>query len=165
MSRISPLWTQFNDFHIEKARLPVEVVTTSGDRLTGELFVQATARNHSGHEQAPDLLNAPEPFFPLATSSGRVLLCAKAHVREVHMAREDDHDGQALVIGTPAEVAIELAGGTRLRGTMVIELETARQRALDYLNRLHQRFIQLTTAHGAVLVNREHIVHVEQLSG
>ncbi|MGQ0647325.1 MAG: hypothetical protein ACT4P7_07110 [Gemmatimonadaceae bacterium] len=163
MSRTSPAWTIVNDFHIEKSRLPVVVVTTSGDRVTGDLFVQASARNPNRLEEAPEVLNSAEPFFPLATLSGRVLLCAKAHVRELHVPREETSDEQ-WGIGTRAEVAIEVAGGTLFKGTIIIEQETARQRVLDYLNRLTQRFVQLFTAQGVVLINREHVVHVEQVS-
>ena len=163
MTRISPLWTVFNDFHIEKVRLPVTVVTTSGEGLAGELFVQASPRHPGGHEPAADLVNSGDPFLPLATTAGRVLLVAKAHVREVHLPGGADDPDPALEIGTPADVALSLVGRGRLRGTVLIDLESARQRVLDWLNRPGQRFIRVRTPEGSVLVNREHIVHLEHL--
>ena len=156
------MWTIVNDFHIEKTRLPVVVVATSGERLPGDLFVQANARNPSGYEGADDVINAAEAFFPLATHSGRVLLCAKSHVRELHVPAGEGEEESAL--GTRAEVVIALNGGHLLKGTMVIELETARQRVLDSLNRLTQRFLRLHTAEGLVLVNSDFIAYVEQVS-
>lgn len=163
MPRTSPMWTIVNDFHIEKTRLPVVVVTTEGERLTGDLFVQSNARNPSGHEDAPDVLNAPEPYFPLGTLSGRVLLCAKSQVREMHIPR-DDSASLEWVVGTRAEVAISLEGGHLVTGTILIEQESARQRVLDFLNRLPHPFLAIYTAQGVVLVNRDFIIHVEQVS-
>ena len=155
------MWTIVNDFHIEKTRLPVVVVATSGERLPGDLFVQANARNASGYEDAYDVLNAAEPYFPLGTLSGRVLLCAKSHVRELLVPASDgEPDGNAL--GTRAEVVVALSGGHLLKGTIVIELETARQRVLDSFNRLSHRFLRLHTAEGLVLVNTDFIAYVEQ---
>lgn len=157
------MWTIVNDFHIEKTRLPVVVVSASGERLPGDLFVQANARNASGHEDAEDVLNAAEPYFPLGTLSGRVLLCAKSHLRELYVPSGDDaHEESAL--GTRAEIVVALRGGHLLKGTMVIELETARQRVLDSLNRLPHRFLRLHTAEGLVLVNSDFIVYVEQVA-
>ena len=64
------MWTIVNDFRIEKARLPVVLVTVEGQRISGDLFVQASARNVLGHESAPDVLNSSEQFFPIATMGG-----------------------------------------------------------------------------------------------
>lgn len=157
------MWTIVNDFHIEKSRLPVVVVMTSGERLTGDLFVQGNARTSSGFEEPPDVLNSPEPFFPLGTLSGRTLLCAKAHVRELILAREDTAQPE-WELGARAEVAVALRDGHLVKGTVLIAQESARQRVLDYLNRLSTRFLTLYSAHGMVLINREQIVHVEQVA-
>ena len=46
-----------NDYRIEKDRLAAVVVTVGGERLTGELFVQASPRNRYGREEAADVLN------------------------------------------------------------------------------------------------------------
>lgn len=157
------MWTMVNDFHIEKIRLPVVVITTMGERLSGDLFVVANLRNPSGHEDAPDVMNAPEPFFPLATPNGRVLLCAKSHVRELIIPRDDVVEPD-WSLGARADIAVELSGGGLHSGTIFIEQQSAHQRVLDYLNRLTSRFLQLFTAQGVVLINRECIVHVEQVS-
>ncbi len=157
------MWTIVNDFHIEKTRLPVVLITTGGERLTGDLFVVGNPRNPSGHEDAPDVLNAPEPYFPLATLSGRVLLCAKSHVRELIIARDDVVEPD-WSIGARADIAVQIAGGGLHSGTVFIAQQTAHQRVLDYLNRVGDRFLQLFTAQGVVLINREAIVHVEQVT-
>lgn len=157
------MWTIVNDFHIEKIRLPVVVVTTAGDRLAGDLFAQANPRLPSGHEDVPDLLNGPEAFIPLGTPGGRVLLCSKSRVREVHFTIEGV-DVMAWTIGTPIAVSIGLDDGRTVTGTLLVELESASQRLLDFLNRFPSRFLPVHTSSDVVLVNRDHIVHVEQVA-
>jgi hypothetical protein len=57
---------------------------------------------------------------------------------------------------------VQLTGGASHSGIMVIERATASQRVLDYLNKYSQRFLQLSTEEGVVLINRDFIVHLEQ---
>ncbi len=148
-----------NDFRIEKSRLPVVLVTIEGQRVSGDLFVQASIRGKLGHETAHDVLNAPEPFFPIATMKGRTLLLAKDHVRELFVATED-HDDSEWEFGTPAQVDVVLQGGVRHVGTILIQQSSGRQRVLDYLNRFDERFLALYKDEGIVLVNRALIAHV-----
>jgi hypothetical protein len=162
MPRSSPLWTFFNDFHIEKARLPVVVVTDRGERLAGDIFVAASPLGPNGHEEAHDLLDASELFFPLATRDGRTLLCAKAHVREVIVARDAVQEPN-WDLGTTADVAIQVVGGESYCGAVLIEQAAAHKRVLDFLNRLPSRFMQVFTAEGVVHINRDCIVRVEHL--
>lgn len=157
----TPLWTFVNDYHVEKLRLPVVLVTSDGERLSGDLFVQANSRHRVGHECAPDLLNSPESFLPLATMQGQVLLLAKSQIRELLVAREDV-DEPEWEIGTPATVRVQLTGGASHNGVVSVERTNASQRVLDYLNRFSERFLQLATDDGVVLINRDFIVHIEQ---
>ena len=157
----TPLWTFVHDYHIEKLRLPVVLVTSDGVRLSGDLFVQPNSRHRVGHECAPELLNGPENFLPLATMQDNVLLLAKRQIRELLVAREDV-DEPEWEFGTPASVRVRLAGGTVHSGMVAIERSAASQRVLDYLNKFSQRFLQLSTEEGVVLINRDFIVHLEQ---
>ncbi len=163
MSRTSPIWTIVNDFHIEKARLSVEVVTDQGERVSGDMFVVWNTASGTGHEEVPDVLNAADPFFPLGTRDGRTLLCAKSRVRAVIVA-SDAVRAPAWEHGTRADVAIEVSGGDMYTGSIFIEQTSANQRVLDFLNRVHSRFIQVASAEGVVLINRDAIVHVEHLA-
>jgi molybdopterin-guanine dinucleotide biosynthesis protein A len=116
----------------------------------------------------PDLgslenLNGPEAYFPLVTPNGRVLLCSKAQVREVHFTF-DGVDALAWTIGTPVSVSIGLDDGRLVSGTLLLEVESARQRVLDFLNRHPGRFLPVHSSNDVVLINRDHIVHVEQVA-
>ncbi|MCC6318424.1 MAG: hypothetical protein IT361_12120 [Gemmatimonadaceae bacterium] len=163
MPRTSPMWTIVNDFHIEKVRVPVVVITTSGERIEGDLFAQANTRTESGHERATDVVNTADAWFPIANAAGRVLLCSKARVRVMHVSG-GEVDTSAWSLGTPAQVVVVLDDGQQVSGTILIEMESARQRVLDFLNRLPLRFLPIHTSGGVVLVNRDNIVHVEQVS-
>jgi hypothetical protein len=155
------MWTTVNDFRIEKSRLPVVLITVDGQRFSGDLFVQASARTRLGYESAPDVLNADEPFFPLATLDGETILIAKRQVRELIVAREDV-DEPEWEIGTAAELDIHLLGGTTHAGTVLIQQESARSRALDFLNRFNDRFLAVYSDSGVVLVNCSQIAWVAQ---
>jgi hypothetical protein len=157
----TPLWTFTNDYHIEKLRLPVVLVTLDGARHSGDLFVQPNSRHRLGHECAPDLLNGPDEYLPLATLQGKVLLLAKSRVRELLVAREDVDEAE-WEYGLPATVRVQLTDGASHRGIVVIERNNAAERVLDYLNRLQHRFLQLSTDEGVVLINRDAIVYLEQ---
>jgi hypothetical protein len=90
-----------------------------------------------------------------------MLLVSKARIRELLVAREDV-DVPEWELGTPATVRVLLTGGSSHSGVLVIERTTSGQRMLDYLNRFSQRFLQLSTDEGVVLINRDYIVHLEQ---
>ena len=150
-----------NDYRIEKQRLAAVLVTVGGESVSGELFVQASPRNRYGREEAIDILNAAEPFFPLLTTDGEMLLIAKDRVRELetpHRASPDEWR-----IGAPATIELRLTGGAIHTGVVYLESLSGRTRVLDFLNRVGERFFMLYTARGTLLVNRSFIERVRPL--
>jgi len=150
-----------NDYRIPKDRLAAVVVTLGGERMTGELFVQASPRNRYGREEAPDILNSAEPFFPMLTTNGELFLIAKDRVREVESAGPSP--AEDWQIGAPATIEVLVTGGTILTGNVYLESLSGRTRVIDYLNRGGERFLLLYTAHGTVLLNRSFIERVRPL--
>jgi hypothetical protein len=151
-----------SEFRIDKDRLLVVVVTTAGDRLLGEIFVQAYARHRHGPEQPVDVLNSADPYFPLAVRGGGTVLLAKAHVREVEAVGEHPPDEQALA-ARAARVELVLAGGLTRSGRVHVEAPADRSRLLDFLNRYEQPFLTIYTDDGLRLVNVSLIARVRQL--
>jgi hypothetical protein len=144
-----------NDYRIPKDRLAAVVVTVGGERMTGELFVQASPRNRYGREEAADVLNSAEPYFPMLTTDGQLFLVSKERVREVE-SRDP----------TPADewtIEVMLTGGAVHSGNVYLESLSGRTRVLDYLNRVGERFLLLYTARGTVLLNRSFIERVRPL--
>jgi hypothetical protein len=149
-----------NDYRIQKERVSVVLTLLGGDRIAGDLFVQPSVRNRIGPEDAPDVLNAAEPYFPFLTADGETYLVAKDRVRDVEVDHELE-DGDEWRIGAPATIEIVLGGGVVHRGVVYLEsVVSGRGRVLDFLNRVPDRFITLYTPSGAVLVNRQAIERV-----
>lgn len=150
-----------NDYRIEKERLAAVLVTVGGETITGELFVQASPRNRYGREEAADILNSAEPFFPISTTDGDMLLIAKDRVRE--METSDPTSADEWRIGAPATVEVHLTGGAVHTGNVYLESLSGRTRVLDYLNRVGERFLLLYTPRGTLLLNRTFIERVRPL--
>jgi hypothetical protein len=150
------------DLRIEKDRRTVSLLMLGGEQLTGEMFVQRFSRHHLGSEEIPDVLNAPEPFFPLVRA-GDTLMVAKHQVREVELS--DDRGAEASVSPAARAEAVEvtLRDGTVRAGRLYLEMPTDRPRLLDYLNRYAQRFVTLFSAGGIRLINRELIERVRTM--
>ena len=153
--------TMNNDYRIEKDRLAAVLVTVGGERVAGELFVQASPRNRYGREEAADILNSAEPFFPMLTSDGQLFLVAKERVRELES--RDPMPTDEWQIGAPATIEVMLTGGGVHQGNVYLESLSGRTRVLDYLNRVGERFLLLYTTRGTVLVNRSFIERVRPL--
>jgi hypothetical protein len=58
---------------VPKVRVRADVSLQDGTQVAGQVFVEATTR-------IQDLLNAPEPFFPLIDEAGTVHLINKRSV-------------------------------------------------------------------------------------
>jgi hypothetical protein len=150
-----------NEFFIEKETLPVEVVLVTGEELRGSLFVQPGWRRPSIEFDAPALLNLPESYFPLQLFDGTTRLIAKGHVVLMRGSTSED-DGEPM--GEPAPVVVRCTNGVVVHGNLMIMRVTSSVRVLDYLNRSPDEFILLHQGSSAVLVNRRHVVLVQDES-
>jgi hypothetical protein len=130
-------------------------------RIDGELFIQASAHYPGAMEDAQEILNASEAFFPLRLHSGETLLVAKDNVRTVIVARSDIHDESTMGIQTRVEVG--LRDGERLSGSLFIEPIAGASRLLDELNRRQERFFMLFGRESVILINRVLIERVRAI--
>src|SRR5579884_2418496 len=99
------------DYRIEKDRRLVSLQMLGGEQLNGEMFVQRFSRHHVGSEQVPDVLNAPEPFFPLVRA-GDTLLIAKQQVREVELTDDGVREAADAPSIRAEAVEVTLRDGT-----------------------------------------------------
>lgn len=151
-----------SDYRIEKDRIAVVVTTLDGERLAGDLFVQPYTRYRMGREQAPDLLNGHEPFFPLGTDEATQLL-AKDNVREVEIPSEEPDPLAGHEGARASGIEVVLLGGVVHTGTVLLEMPADRPRLLDFLNKVESRFLTLYTPDGVRLINRRLIERVRPL--
>ncbi|MEW5916651.1 MAG: hypothetical protein AB1762_09605 [Gemmatimonadota bacterium] len=150
-----------NAYRIEKTRLPVTVTLMGGSTLEGDLFVRASSRYAGRLEDAPEVLNAPPPFFPMALPTGEIALVAKEHVYSVAGGPGVIH--QDFTLGTPATVELFLKDGERVTGRVLIEPRRAHTRVLDFLNNVDEAFFTVFLKRGLLLVNRSQVVRVRPL--
>lgn len=150
-----------NAYRIEKTRLPVTVTLLGGAKLEGDLFVRASSRYAQRLEDAPEVLNSPQPFFPMALPTGEIALVAKAHVYSLRGGPGAIH--QDFSLGSPTTVELFLADGERVTGRVLIEPRRAHTRVLDFLNVTDERFFTVFLKHGLLLVNRSQVVRVRPL--
>jgi hypothetical protein len=151
-----------NEYFIEKIRMPVALTLLGGHRVSGELFIQASARHLSALEDGPEFMNAPEAFFPLRLPAGDTLLVAKTHVMSVIVPREFASHG-SLEFGELTRVEVEMAGGAMHEGQLLVENFVSGARVLDHLNHNSERFLSLFREDGVWLLNRSHIATVRPL--
>lgn len=152
-----------NEYRIEKAPHPVLVTLFGGERIPGAMFVQAYARRHYGREDAADILNEPEPFFPFRITTGETLLISKGRVVEVS-GEIPSRRHAAVVAGTPAvSVTVTLVGGSICEGTVYLEAPGPGTRPLDFFNHLKQRFFALHVGDNVRLINRDFVERVHPL--
>ena len=156
MTAILPL----NDYRIPKERYPVVLTTASGERIAGDLFV-GSARRRYRREDVPEVMNAAEPFVPVAVDGDELYLVAKERVSEVEYTVADEPDDEPL--GAPMPVELLLTRGIRRRGTVYFEPLDGRSRLLDFLNRVGERFIALRVPGGMLLVNRAMVERIQPL--
>jgi hypothetical protein len=149
-----------SEYRIEKLRRAVTLVLRGGTSITGEVFLQPTARYRPGPQQPDELFNEDEPFVPIATADDQLLLLAKDHIAMVQYAATAADTPVGGVSGTAVELVF--ADGTTCSGELQMETRASRSGLLDFLNEEHQRFLTMRTAHGVCLVNCRQIAQAVQ---
>lgn len=150
-------------YRIEKHRIAVTVVMMGGDEIRGHIFVQPLAYQYGVPEDPLHLLNAADPFLPLAQDDDEVLLVAKDRVVEVRGIASHDEDMLRRESARPALVEITLAGGIVHLGSVRLETPSDRPRLQDFLNHYPSRFATLYTTEGVRLINVRLIDRVRPL--
>lgn len=149
-----------SEYRIEKVRRRVSIMLEGGQQIRGDLFLQPTARYRPGPQDPADLLDEPEPFFPVAADGDELVLVAKNQVRWVEFAL--DHADTDLGGVAEANVKVTFTDGSSANGALRLETRVDRPRLLDFLNADHQQFLRLYTPQGVCLVNRSKIAQVRQ---
>lgn len=148
------------DYRIEKMRRFMAIVLADGQRIEGEIFLRPTAPRHNRAERPDDLLNDPNPFFPMMCD-GMVRLVAKANVVVAETSNELDDEFEAPVLGIPVEAT--LMDGSSRRGSVFLETRPDRPRLLDFLNSYTARFLPLVAVGRIVLLNTQSIAYMREV--
>jgi hypothetical protein len=147
-----------SEFRVEKIRHSLELTLVPNERMMGTVFLEPIARNHSGAQDPRELLNDEDPFLPLETAGGLILV-AKDQIKLVKYPL-----GKSPLPLRMTEARVILSDGQPVDGQIVIEARTEADRLLDHLNHLEGRFLPMLTANTLTqtLVNRRMIVGIRQ---
>jgi hypothetical protein len=147
-------------YRVPKLPTPVTVVLEGGEQIAGDLYLLPEAGRHGGRERVVDLLTAAEPFLPLITKQGPMMV-SKTRIVLLRMADQADLGWDADLEGFPrVDAEIEMAGvgdGDRhLRASLRLAMPPGQQRLLDYLNAAPP-FFPVLLIDGPALIHREYV--------
>ena len=152
-----------SDYRVEKNRVPVVVRTLGGECMEGDVFLQSYTPDRRGQEEVSDLLNSPDPFFPMRCRDGAIRLLAKERIVEAELLEPPPEDDARPLGAREAMVEMTLSTGRRLTGCFFYQVPSARPRIVDYLNGLTQRFILGQSEESWRLVNWRHLDSIRPL--
>ena len=138
-------------------RIAAQVTLAGSVGIQGDIHLQPRVGHHDGPETPLEMLNRPEPFFPVTLPGGQIAFAAKAQVAMVTC-----NPGVALTDAERASAAktirleVTMAGGTQVAGWALLELPPTRNRTLDYLNEPGP-FFALSTETAICYINRTYV--------
>ena len=152
---------------VPKTRVAAELALRGRDAEPVAVFVCDRAAHHQGCERPSDLLLAPESFVPVETEGAEVRLVQKGHIAWMRVSVDAEAHGRLSSESSPPRdrrrrVAVTLDDGRVLRGDVVVSKAEAAGRVQDYLN-ASQSFFELRDDTHITLVNRDHVILVDEL--
>ena len=153
-----------SDYKVEKDRFPVKLFFTDGATEEGQIYLSLRAAHHEGHESPQDLLNQQDVFLPVHFPEGPTRLVNKDHLLMVSFPsgeEEEEEEEQESFVSSVYEVILHLTNHLQLEGKFVFLLPTHSSRVKDYLNQ-PQPFVSLRKEGEAYLINRKHIIAVQE---
>src|SRR3954469_11426469 len=144
-----------SDYRIEKVRRRVEITLASGQRMEGDIFLQAFARFRPGPAEPIDVLNDSDAFLPLRLDSGDLVVVQKAQIAVVATSLPETDDVETGLVGM--HVSFTFAHGGTLTGSLFPEVRADRPRLVDFLNSSPLRFFPLFSSDRLHLVATAHI--------
>ena len=152
-------------FRVDKHRAAATLILSDGKSVAGWFFLADSCRDHAGPERIKDLLNGDRGFFPFernAAGGRRTALYNRDHVVCVQLEGDDEpHRDPGYDIATRRAIAMLLSNGRRLNGLVSVYRPQGRDRLSDYAHS-PEIFRYLETADGAVIVNVQHVLELEE---
>lgn len=155
------------DLAIPVRKIPLRLVWADGQIVKGNLFLRPLAEARLGPETAYDRLNDAEQFLAVEIAGeGTPALVNKARLlwveaESAYEAEVDPETGE----GTPEqamEVEVQVAGGQRIAGTVMVAGPPGLSRLSDFLNSLAATFFVIRGERTIALLNRHQILRISQ---
>jgi hypothetical protein len=150
-----------NQFAVQVREIPLDVKTCAGKEFHARIFLHDYGAN--GPERLLERFNDPEPFLPLRSPDGGVLLWRKDGFMRVTSPEPLQELGEYRELGaSTVQVQVLLATGEAFKGGLFLLLPSMRHRVSDLLNG-PDSFLLLEGPSGAVLLNKRCIDAVKPL--
>lgn len=153
------------DLQVPTRAVEVEVLTDSGERLSGSLFVPESRYGTGQPDEVIEVLNDSRLFLPFrpAASRGkpvREIVVNKDHILTVRVGgsrKGRRQPGRARE--AEGGVTLWLSDGSRITGQVAVEMPRASSRPIDKLNQ-DLRFMPLLCEGCTVFVRRTQVVRL-----
>jgi hypothetical protein len=152
---------EMSDYKVEKERFCVKLLFSDGTEEEGNLYLGLHAAHHEGHELVRDVLNQPDLFLPIKFLQGQTRLINKENVLMVSFPSGQEEDDSADLLNSIYQVDVTLDNRVRMEGKLVFLLPAHSSRVKDYLNQA-DAFVELRKGGEIYLINRKHIISVEE---
>jgi hypothetical protein len=136
----------------------VELVLVTGDRISGEFFLQLQGMHLTGPQRVGEVLNAEECFLPLRIADS-VRLVNLDQIVAVYTASEGEFD-PLLMLGEEHQIQVTPVVGEPIKVKIHVNLPSGRNRAKDFLNQ-PKRFLLFLYNDQVVYLARNKILQVE----
>jgi hypothetical protein len=153
-----------NELKVPTVALYAEVLCADGRRLSGRMFVPATAPRHDGAMRAGEWLNEPAPFFPFLLDGDQApVLLNKRSVLVVSVEADSNRGEVADEAELPMRRVVVEVEQERVTGALLIDMPEGLTRVLDYLNR-PAAFLTVREGDRHHLVRKNRISRVVELT-
>ena len=153
-----------SDYKVEKDRFPVTLFFFDGTEKKGNIFLSLHAAQHEGHELAVDVLNQREEFIPVHFKDETVRLIRKRNILMISFSVDQEGPDYSVFADVTVEVTIHLTSHQCLEGNFFFVLPLHARRVKDFLNQADS-FVELRKENEVYLINKDHILSVEEKSG
>ncbi len=146
---------------IEKDVRKVCFRLSNGEQIEGEVFLNQYGAHHSGPQNVGDLLRETDPFFPVKTGEG-IILINLAQLVHARVSREEEEE-ELMRLGTESQsVSVNTVLRDSMEGEVYINLRKGFDfdRVKDYVNETSETFLRLFQAETIVYINQKFIVSI-----
>jgi hypothetical protein len=148
-------------FRVPRREIKARVLLEGGQEIEGQLFASMDGQFGEPGLLIDRLNDATEPFLPVVTDKGAVLV----NTQRILMIRVTAEDTAAVfeAEGDPAGVHLHLIDGIALAGQVYIDLPPESCRLLDYLNQL-TGFFAVVAPTSICVINSRYLVSASEKS-
>ncbi|PLY03203.1 MAG: hypothetical protein C0624_07165 [Desulfuromonas sp.] len=142
---------------ISKETCNVLFSLSDGREVWGEVFLDLYGALHSGPQRVGELLNSDEPFIPIKTDEGMMLI----HLQQLVSAQvaADIELDELMTLGEHYRVTVQTVLGKSIDAEVYVNLPEGGRRVKDFMNR-SQGFLRFIVGDQVLYLNRCFVVCV-----